>query len=64
MPYLAPDELARLQFVLHGAVEDARGLTLDAPGPDASDRIEIALTEAQKVLRVVEARGYEGGRPS
>lgn len=57
MPNLTPDELARLQYLIHGAVEEARGLELEEPEPDASDRIEIALTEAQKILRVVEARG-------
>lgn len=57
MPAITPDELARLGYLVHGAIEEARGLELEEPEPDASDRIEIALTEAQKILRVVEARG-------
>ncbi len=58
MPILTPDDLARLQYLLHLAVEEARALALPgAPEPDAADRIELALTEALKLLRVVEAGG-------
>jgi hypothetical protein len=56
-----PDELARLQYLLHRAREEAQQLTLDDRAPDASDRIDLALTEALKVLRVVEARSTVGG---
>lgn len=57
MPHLTPDELTRLEYLVHQAREEARSLTFEGPHPDASDRIEIALTEALKILRVVEARG-------
>lgn len=57
MPHVTPDELARLEYLVHGAIEEARGLELEEPEPDASDRIEIALTEALKILRIVDARG-------
>jgi len=63
MPSLTHDELARLLYLLHGALEEARALELDEPAPDAADRIEIALTEARKILRLLEARSVrEGGR--
>lgn len=56
MSSLTHDELARLVYLLHGALEEARQLDLDESPPNASDRIEIALTEARKILRLVEAR--------
>lgn len=50
MPTITDDELARVLYLLHQALEETRQL------PDG-DAIEIALTEARKVLRLVEARG-------
>lgn len=51
------NELARLMYLLHQALEDARDLQPDdEPAPNASDRIEIALTEARKILRLVGTR--------
>ncbi len=58
MPHLTDQELARLQYVLTQAITEARGLDLGSgPEPDPSDRIELALTEALLLLRVVEHRG-------
>jgi hypothetical protein len=57
MPILTADECARLQYLIHQAREEARALELEGPVPDAADRIEIWLTEALKLLRLVEARG-------
>lgn len=57
MPYVSDQELARLQYVLTRAIDEARALDLGpGPEPDASDRIEFALTEALIFLRVVEGR--------
>lgn len=59
MPTITDDELARVQYLLHQAVEAARGLEAVPEAREQSDVIEIALTEARKVLRVVEARGVQ-----
>ena len=63
MPYLSDQELARLQYVLTKAIDEAR--TVDggiAADPDQSNPLEFALTEALILLRLVERSGETGAK--